>query len=759
MPFDNHSLNQPGLVAPKDSYINTSSTSSINPSSPSMFSQGDMSYAGSKDERSETVLFVDQGITKSSQPQPFSVCPPLNNMSERHEHSIAAFLRRPYRLGEYDIVAATSYVTSLSLANLFALPPVSDKISNFRYYRATACYRMVVNASRFASGRLVLCHTPYNSILTADRQITLTPSPQKLTSYPFVEVDFGSSESAILRIPYCAFTPWETIANTSWSEVHLQVLNTLRGPNAGETASVTIFAWLEDLELSIPTAAGGLDDEPQDKSKFIISPALRRISDLASGFTSAPLIGPYAEGVYWASSLASKAASLFGFSKPPNVCANTAISNVPSRGFTQCEGSSEAVVLGLRPSNTISVHPSFHLSSGDPMSFHSFLSRAQLNRRLSWTTTTLIGTNLLDQLVDEFFSSDSTFLSGLSDFYYYYRGGVVVRLSAVKNAFYSGRLWIGYTPTGNAPSSFDPSCAGIVWDIQENKEIIFHIPFIALTRFNYLGLANTGRLFVQVLNPLRTDSTLPNEITINMYSIGASDVSYAVPKNGSKIYSAGLTDGDSAPTSALDYERNAIRLLDVPNSDCNSEAAVMGEPTFTLKDIVKRLTFDQKVSGNFLYDPMYFGSLASTSTVDRVSRWFRFFRGSRRFMVVLRALPTNASGATPTHYWICSNLVELTGAVVTSPSVLVSTPPHSNNFEHRVDGRVNSFLEVSVPYYNPTDRVLIGSTLTSGVRINRMAPRFWLDYEGTFNTTPPVFDLYTAIGDDASFSFPLHQPF
>ena len=52
------------------------------------------------------------------------------------------------------------------------------------------------------------------------------------------------------------------------------------------------------------------------------------------------------------------------------------------------------------------------------MSFHSFLSRAQLNRRLSWTTTTLIGTNLLDQSVDDFFSSDSTFLAGLSDFFF-----------------------------------------------------------------------------------------------------------------------------------------------------------------------------------------------------------------------------------------------------------------------------------------------------------------------------------------------------
>lgn len=738
----------------------SSSSSSPNNDSTSVQPIDGVAYSSNLGDRHELTLFQDQGTSNFKESRDNYAPAPRSGLDESYLHSIASFLARPHRLRVFPISTTTDYIGTLTLTNFFAELGIANKIANFRFYNADMIVKIVANASRYALGRALVTHIPMNDILAADRALPNAPvSVQLLTSYPHAEVDFGSSESVTFRVPYCDIVPWRTLDSSFWSRVRFDMINPLVGTTSGETATLSVFVWVENLQLSIPTTQG-FTDEPDAKSKSLIAPSNQTSRLISGALQHRPLMKELTDGVAWASALAVKAASLFGMSKPMNTSPNTPFSNVPCRGFTQCEGSSESVSLSFRPSNGICSNPSLDLSKEDPMNINHFLSRSQIFEIIPWNVGEGSDTQIFNRRITSIVTATSTFLTGIVDLYNFYRGGLVFRLSAVKNAFYSGRLAVQFYPDGAAETiGWDPNSPSLIWDVQENREIYFSVPYQSIVRMVEGGLTSQflGRLVIYVLNPLRADVPLPQTLSINMSVMAASDFSLSVPQNKTRIYTQGLTDSDAPPSTSKRMESIATPLLAISPTDSNTEAIIMGEPTFSLKDLIKRYTYYSSISTQaFTMDPHWFGTLASTNPIDNLSRYYRFARGSRRYMVVMSSPPLDASGNPPPFSFLNANLVKNGAQPLDSP-VAIPTPPRSANFEHRVDSRLNAFIEVNVPYYSNTDRFVIGGTNESFSAW--MMVRFWASYDELVYTTPPTWDIYVAVGDDFSFSFPCHLPF
>lgn len=583
----------------------------------------------------------------------------------------------------------------------------------FGYYRGTFNLKLVVNGSPFATGRVLLLSSPYEGELEVDRQINIS-SVSCLTSYPHIEADIGSGETPTLSIPYCGETPWSLTGPgdvlNQWSYARIVMLNPLQGPTNGETAQLQVYGWLSDLELSIPVAESS---ESGQKTDSVISSTLNSVSKVAGSMGDLPLIGSVAKDVGWTAGLASKVAGAFGFSRPLTDLSVRPIANVPAMGYTNCENVDNSVVLGLRPSNAVTNTPEINFSRIDPLQTSHFLSRDQVIDQIPYSSVAVSNTVLSSYILSDDLISNSLFRY-ISHHYVFWRGGLVFRLSKVGNAFYSGRVSIEYQASGNIPGAFTPDVPGIIWDIRTDKEIYFSIPFVSLTRMRASG-QRIGILVIRVINPLKVQDTMPSTIDLNLSLCPAADVSFAVPQSMDLALAqsgdtlANPTPGVMEPSS---LRKKAFPLLDLPLTTHENETMVMGEPSVSLNDLIKRFCFvTTSLTTAFSLDPLYMGNIGAKVPLFTLSRVFRFHRGSIRYKLRQSMPPSTNTGVFSTEpVFLNVQLKKSFGPNITPPAQVDSVPPLDALPTHYQRMDLNPVFEFSIPYFNVVDRVYNSET-------------------------------------------------
>jgi hypothetical protein len=758
----NDTLSHPGLdpnfSSISENSISSSSTYSTNDNAST--SRVSSAYKRSSlFDRHQLTTFHDNNISSASSGRVGAMRPFNSAMDESKSHDISAFLARPHRLATVTIDNATGFIGSYNLNNFFSIASVANKIAGFRFVTCDFHVKIMVNANRFSYGRIIAAHTPFGSSLTFNRLVKTSETPL-LTTFPYIDIDIGSNETGTIDVPFCDGYMWSslTVNTFDYSQVDVRMLSPFVGTTGVENATVSIFAWVDNLQLSIPVAHGDVS-EIDTKKNNVVRPAVEAVRDISGALVNVPIISELAQGVHWASSLTDKAMSLFGFSKPINANTNTFITNVPAKGFTNSEGVYDGVTLSLRPTNSITSSPIADLCSEDPMSFPYFFSRFQLTNSIVWNTTDLQDTILHNQRIGTMFDDANSYWYGLANGFALERGGILIRLSVVKNAFYSGRLSLEFATDGLTPFTFNANQSSIVWDVSENREIYIRIPYVAQTRYTpTAGNDFRGRFILRVINELRAEDTMPQSVPILMFACPNVDYSFACPSNYTIAFPHGLTDQDTHALTRAEVSQRAIPLLDVPLQDHNSEAIIIGEPLLSLRDLIKRHTFLLSSSfSSITLDPYYFDpSVYNNNSVHIMSSFFGFFRGTMRYMFVVTQPPTDASGNSPAEYLLRSFLT-YTSAANSAPA-FNSAPVYASvggncSLTHFTLNNLNRTHEVSVPYYCSIDRFPIGlSTYIGDILWPLLHLR--VEYDTVTYVNPPTVEVYQSCGDDATFSFP-----
>lgn len=723
-------------------------------------SSSSSTYRSSMMDIHETVKFSDgaASYSKDALPGALASMPPFS--VESHVHTIDRILSRPYLLLDVIINNLSTTLGSVSINDIFNQPNVLAKISAFGYIRATMNLKLVINGSPFVSGRAILFSSPYESTLDADRQY-LSTSNASVTSYPHVECDIGSGETPTLSVPFCAITPWTkpdpADPNNNWSECYLQMLNPLRGVTSTETANCQVYGWLSDLELSIPVAEGY--SESEDKTDSVISSSLNAVSKATAHLEAIPVIGSVASDISWIAGLSSRIASACGLSRPLSDLSVRPIANVPAMGFTNAENVDSSVVLGLRPSNCVTCQPDVNFSHIDPLQLTHFMGRDVIVKTFQFSSSDATNTILVNEQlsIDAFDKSLVRFAGHLFEFW---RGGLVFRISSVKNPFYSGRLSVEYSASGSVPSTFSTDYPSIIWDIRSSgKEIYFKIPFVSLTRMK-TKVQSIGRFIVRVINPLKVSDTLSPVIDFNISMCSDNDMSFACPTTSDLVYTQGIEDDVPAPSDPNSMRTLALSLLDMPLSTYKNETIIMGEACVSMLDLIKRFTYfaTSSIAGpGFTIDPHYMGTLSSKVPMFMLSRVFRFHRGSMRYKIRQSSLPKSGSTVCTTPVFLHVQLETNFGSALTPPGTTAAVPLIASDLMHWQRMDLNPVLEFTIPYFCTTDRV-INNTTTKFPEENYMQARLWSEWDSVNFPIPPTYDIYCAAGDDFSFSLPLGLP-
>lgn len=506
---------------------------------------------------------------------------------------------------------------------------VVRKLDYFTYFRANVKLRIVFNSTPFISGRYWAWFSPFEGETNRS-----WPYLQHLTGFPGVEFDLASNSPVEIKIPYCAPLSHYNLINTfsNMGVFRIRAISPISSGTApAPTIYLSIFAWFEDIELTLPTSVpvripvvptfkAEVGNEMEKTATLgDISGGLNQLSVGVSAFS-----GSVAGKVSWALKAMSGLASAMGYSKPDDLSSNSIVSNVPGRGFTHGAGIDSGCKLSIMPDNEVAVMPGMFSTAIDEMNIAYVCSKSCIFKNtIEWTETSATDSVLFEFPVSPGVSAKTgsiihpTTLAFVSSMFAYWRGGLKYRLAAAKTAFHSGRLRITFHP-GVFDSTISPPDGLIfenaynwIFDLSTSSEIEFEIPYVSNTPFRLVKVDlssdpgflsedfSIGIVTISVLNELRVanESASPT-VDMALWISGCPDISFALPVS-QFVPSPSSTEfkvevfNDTGPGMAHSEQISNFAPPIFPKSlmgMCDAEMLTCGEKIVSLRQLIKRST-------------------------------------------------------------------------------------------------------------------------------------------------------------------------
>lgn len=499
-----------------------------------------------------------------------AVAPSWNNLvKDSLIHDVCNILKRPIRLTG-GFLAPSFVFTGLPMPDFLFTNSVNlrNKVAYFGFLRANLKFKIVYNATPFMSGKYLMWFDP----MAGYSNRPLSPSLASKTGFPCVELDIAKGSSVELKVPYCAPLSQYNLTNgqSYMGKLHIdEIVGTLEGASPSLGPAYSLYAWFEDVELSIPASTEGTTFPPppadvlvaQIKVEETTQLATPKLSAISGGVASTarlfsnlvPRWSGFLRPVEWLSRALSGAASTVGMNKPTDLRPAAPVFNLPAKGFTNMDGSDGGVILGAAPDNSLTLPTGLFSTDVDEMDLGYVVKNACIcTNEIAWTTSNTTNQVLFSFPVTPGFCQTSgsdiypTTLAFISSMFERWTGGLRYRVAVAKTAFHSGRLRITYHP-----SYFDSTLATAeqqnaynwVLDLSVSSDLDFIVPYVSNTQWKDVRLGDsstamrnievsTGMISITVLTQLvAASSSVSSSAPFHVWLSAADDFSLAIPSN------------------------------------------------------------------------------------------------------------------------------------------------------------------------------------------------------------------------------------
>lgn len=286
----------------------------------------------SKEEKTEILSFKDQNAayTYAVESQP----DPTFGMADMGDDHLGNFFSRPLNIASFDwsTSVADFYEEFNPWTLYFENPRVINRINNFYMLRSKLHVKILINGNGFHYGKLLVNYTPLstNDQLTLDRGLIETDNIAA-SQRPHIYLDPTNSTGGDMILPFVYPLNGVSIPLADWRDLgvmSIRKLNRLKHANgATDTVTISVFAWAEDITLSVPTNADSvalsgqcayekLDCQADEYGTGPISRPAAITANWMGKLRNAPVIGLYARATELAASAVSGIAQIFGYSRP-----------------------------------------------------------------------------------------------------------------------------------------------------------------------------------------------------------------------------------------------------------------------------------------------------------------------------------------------------------------------------------------------------------------------------------------------------------
>lgn len=516
-----------------------------------------------------------------------------------HDAELGDFFSRPLKIASYEWSPSIRLYEEFDPWSLYLENPrVINRINNFYRLKGQLHVKFMINGNAFYYGRLLANYKPFEPAddLTLDRGLVEADNVEA-SLRPHLFIDPTTNQGGEIHCPFLWYKDTVSIVDGEWSslgKISLRELNQLRHANgATDPITISVFAWMSDVVLTVPTANDATDLVAQagmeggkkkarvtktsnktnkNTSKLVkqddeygsgpVSGPASTVARIAGMLDSAPIIGPYAKATQIAASGIANVAKLFGYSRPPSLAPDTVMMNRPLYGMASSNLADQTENLALDAKQELTVDGTVvGLDNTDEMTIKSIATRETYLDKTTWTTSDPVDQVLFSMGVSpcqthqyapgggapaEYHVSAAKFAAMPFEFW---RGSTDVRFQIVSSAYHKGRIKIQWDPYGYATQESNVQYTQIV-DISEEKDFTINIGWgnnrswldvPGLTAKDYEIRAteptNTdsfqrinGVLTVSVLNTLTSPSLSAGDtIEMNVFVSAGDDFEVAAP--------------------------------------------------------------------------------------------------------------------------------------------------------------------------------------------------------------------------------------
>lgn len=252
---------------------------------------------------------------------------PTRGIADMGDASLGNFLSRPILIKEYSWSPSVAFYESFNPWKLF-MDNVQNvnRVANFNLMRSRLCVRFLVNGNGFYYGRLLASYVPlpaYDEV-SVTRGLGLDVDNIGASQRPHIYINPTECQGGDLCVPFVWPHNALSVPSADWEglgTIYMTTLTNLKNANgATDPITVSVFAYLEDVNLSIPTAAQPANIQPQaggdEYGDSPISGPASTVARVAGMLTSVPVIAPFAKATTIAANAVGGIAKLFGMSRP-----------------------------------------------------------------------------------------------------------------------------------------------------------------------------------------------------------------------------------------------------------------------------------------------------------------------------------------------------------------------------------------------------------------------------------------------------------
>lgn len=558
---------------------------------------------------------------------------------------LGEYLSRPVLLATTTIAPGDTPDTTLDPWNGFLSDPnVRRRIEGFKHIRGTLCLRFMVTGNPFVMGRFMYFYIPrpLDNIVDIASQFNDARHIQA-SQHMHVMLDPCTGGGAEMKLPFFCPENWIDLTSTrsrhAMGRLRFYLPVGLNTTAAGTcTSTVTIHAWMEDVELAGPTASDYDVWTPQGpgwQNEFATSPISKTASALskAAGLMEfVPELAPYAIATANALSTVSKVAHHFGFSRPQVLEHLGKYRHFVAGDMATTNTHDAFVRMGLDVKGELTVDPrTVGLDGRDEMSILNIVSKDTIFNRVTWGISDISGATLRTYRVTpcQFFTDTTTTndrsaltpQAAIASMFEYWRGTIIYRFRIVASAMHRGRLRIRYDPTGDSYGAMNEVYSRII-DLQETRDFEIPIrwhaqenflrvapPAVGTTEYNHgLTMAHqptfqNGVLTIEVLNPLTSpDDSVNVGARILVSQRMCDDAEFASPRfhgveQGWRLFSANIGEGlqgpipepdeGNEPSGSAEIVTQEIGTTAIPHAD-HTMKVFFGESVKSLRTLMKR---------------------------------------------------------------------------------------------------------------------------------------------------------------------------
>jgi hypothetical protein len=619
----------------------------------------------------QNISFVDQ-----MDPYMYSVSDSVDEtrtLQDSNDADLANFFSRPIKIAEEEWT--TNVTLSFDLdpwSAYFDNPRVSNRLSNFNLLRAKLRLKVLINGNGFQYGRLLMSYLPFDVYDNLSTNAALIREDLvQASQQPHIFLDPTTSTGGELCVPMFLHTNSMHIPFSQWSELgrlYCRTLNTLKHANgATDKVTVSVFAWAEDVSMSVLTSVDTDTLIPQSgeiteaNTKGTISGPATAVSNFMATLAGVPYIGPFARATQIGAGAVAGMAKIFGYSRPPVTKAPDPYRPTPVSSLAVTNVPDVCQKLTVDELQELTIDPRISgLGGADPLNIREIAKRESYLTTFTWTMGTAPETLLWNARVDPVQWAESSF-GGDTGFHFpacafaalpfqYWKGTMRFRFQVVCSNFHKGRLKFVYDPNFIDTNEYNTNYVRIV-DIAEEQdftlefgngqEVSFlehHYPCVDSVTQMYSTSkytskeAGNGVVGVYIVNELTTpNDTVNNDVEVNVFVSMGDDFEVAVPEDfftrftlfpqtGELEAQSGTIVPDSQETSepsAPQQEMSSTVGMGETN-DKNLNSVFFGEAIQSFRTLLKRYTLwntipkllsgPTLVSGRFSNIPYFRGS-------------------------------------------------------------------------------------------------------------------------------------------------------